>query len=62
MRAILDYCTGGTERSVPAGTLVIHEGGKTGHLFVLIEGLLEVVKGDSVVAVLTEPGAVLGEM
>ena len=62
MRAILDYCTGGTERSVPAGTLVIHEGGKTGHLFVLIEGRLEVVKGDSVVAVLTEPGAVLGEM
>ena len=28
----------------------------------LIEGRLEVVKGDSVVAVLTEPGAVLGEM
>ena len=62
MRAILDYCTGGTRRSVAAGTLVIHEGGKTGHLFVLIEGRLEVVKGDSVVAVLTEPGAVLGEM
>jgi CRP-like cAMP-binding protein len=62
MRAVLDYCTGGTERTVSAGTLVIHEGGKTGHLFVLIEGRLEVVKGDSVVAVLTEPGAVLGEM
>src|ERR1700686_1031076 len=62
MRAVLDYCTGGTERKVSAGTLVIHEGGKTGHLFVLIEGRLEVVKGDSVVAVLTEPGAVLGEM
>jgi CRP/FNR family cyclic AMP-dependent transcriptional regulator len=62
MRAVLDYCTGGTERKVFAGTLVIHEGGKTGHLFVLIEGRLEVVKGDSVVAVLTEPGAVLGEM
>ena len=62
MRAILDYCTGGTERSVPAGTLVIHEGGKTGHLFVLIEGRLEVVKGDGVVAVLAEAGAVLGEM
>jgi len=62
MRAILDYCTGGTRRSLPAGTLVIHEGGKTGHLFVLIEGRLEVVKGDSVVAVLTEPGAMLGEM
>ena len=62
MRAILDYCSGGTKRAVPAGTLVLHEGGKTGHLFVLIEGRLEVVKGDTVVAVLTEPGAVLGEM
>ena len=62
MRAILDYCGGGTKREVPAGTLILHEGGKTGHLFVLLEGRLEVVKGDSVVAVLIEPGAVLGEM
>jgi CRP/FNR family transcriptional regulator, cyclic AMP receptor protein len=62
MRAILDYCTGGIRRAVAAGTLVLHEGSKTGHLFVLIEGRLEVIKGDSVVAVLAEPGAVLGEM
>jgi CRP/FNR family cyclic AMP-dependent transcriptional regulator len=62
MRAILDYCDGGNRRAMPAGTLVIHEGGKTGHLFVLVEGRVEVVKGDSVVAVITEPGAVFGEM
>ena len=62
MRAILDYCTGGIQRSVSAGTLIIHEGGTTGHLYVLIEGRLEVVKGDTVVAIVTEPGAVLGEM
>ena len=62
MRAVLDYCTGGIQRNVSAGTLVIHEGGTTGHLYVLIEGRLEVVKGDTVVAVITEPGAVLGEM
>jgi CRP/FNR family cyclic AMP-dependent transcriptional regulator len=47
---------------VPAGTLFIHEGGKTGHLFVLVEGRVEVIKGDSVVAVITEPGAMFGEM
>jgi CRP-like cAMP-binding protein len=29
---------------------------------VLIEGRLEVVKGDTIVATITEPGAVLGEM
>lgn len=42
--------------------LVIHEGDTTGHLYVLIEGRLEVIKGDTVVAGITEPGAVLGEM
>ena len=62
MRAVLDYCTGGLQREVSAGTLVIHEGGKTGHLFVLMQGRLEVVKGDVVVAVVAEPGAMFGEM
>ncbi|KRR04990.1 Crp/Fnr family transcriptional regulator [Bradyrhizobium valentinum] len=62
MRAVLDYCTGGVEREVPAGTAFIHEGSRTGHLFVLVRGRLEVIKGDSVVAVLSEPGAMLGEM
>jgi CRP-like cAMP-binding protein len=62
MRGILDYCSGGIQRDVPAGTLVIHEGGRTGHLYVLIEGRLEVVKGDTVVASIAEPGAVFGEM
>ena len=62
MREILDYCSVGTRRAAPAGTEVIHEGGNTGHLFVLIEGRIEVVRGDTVVAVITEPGAVFGEM
>ena len=62
MREILEYCIGGIRRTVPAGTLVVHEGGRTGHLYVLIEGRLEVTKGDTVVATIAEPGAVLGEM
>ena len=62
MREILDYCTGGVARAVSAGTLLIDEGSKTGHLFVLIEGQLEVIKGDTVVACVAEPGAVVGEM
>jgi CRP-like cAMP-binding protein len=62
MRDILEYCVGGLRRSFSAGTEVLHEGGRTGHLYVLIEGRLEVVKGDTVVASIAEPGAVLGEM
>lgn len=62
MRDILEYCIGGVRRNVSAGALVLHEGGRTGHLYVLIEGRLEVIKSDTVVATLAEPGAVLGEM
>jgi CRP/FNR family cyclic AMP-dependent transcriptional regulator len=62
MRAILDHCSGGAKRSLPAGTDFINEGGKPGHLFVLVEGSIEVMKGDSLVAVINEPGAVFGEM
>jgi CRP-like cAMP-binding protein len=62
MREILEYCIGGIRRNVSPGDLVVHEGGRTGHLYVLIEGRLEVVKGDTVVASITEPGAVFGEM
>jgi CRP/FNR family transcriptional regulator, cyclic AMP receptor protein len=62
MRRVLDYCTGGIRRDVSAGALVIREGGTSGHLYVLIEGQLEVLKGDTVVASISEPGAIVGEM
>src|ERR1700721_4645189 len=62
MRAVLDFCSGAVQRNVSAGTVILHEGSTTGHLFVLIEGKLEVVKGDTVVASIVEPGAVVGEM
>ena len=62
MRAVLDHCTGGTERQFAAGTTIVTEGGTTGHLYVLMQGKLEVLKGEMVVATVTEPGAVLGEM
>jgi CRP/FNR family transcriptional regulator, cyclic AMP receptor protein len=62
MRAVLDHCSDGVKHSVAAGDTIIREGQTSGHLFVLIEGQLDVVKGDTVVASLTEPGAVVGEM
>jgi CRP-like cAMP-binding protein len=63
MRAVLDYCTGGTERQVAAGTHLVIEGGtSSGHLYVLMDGRLEVLKGEMVVATIAERGAVLGEM
>jgi CRP/FNR family transcriptional regulator, cyclic AMP receptor protein len=62
MREMLEYCIGGTRRSEAAGSIILHEGGRTGHLYVLIEGKLEVLKGGAVIATITEPGSVLGEM
>jgi len=62
MKAMLDYCVGGLEKRVRAGDVFLHEGGRTGHLFILIEGRVEVVRGDVVVASISEPGAIFGEM
>jgi CRP/FNR family cyclic AMP-dependent transcriptional regulator len=62
MRAILNYCSGGMQRQVASGSLILTEGDTTGQLYVLLSGKLEVIKGSTVVASITEPGAVFGEM
>jgi CRP-like cAMP-binding protein len=62
MRSVLDYCSEGLKRSVAKGAELVCEGETTGHLFILIEGKLDVMKGDTVVATVTEPGAIIGEM
>jgi CRP/FNR family cyclic AMP-dependent transcriptional regulator len=62
MRAVLDHCAGGRETSFPAGKQVICEGETTGRLYVLVDGKLDVVKGGTVVASVSEPGSILGEM
>lgn len=44
------------------GSYLIREGGRPGSLFVLESGEVEVLRGDTVVATIAEPGAILGEM
>ncbi len=62
MRAVLEHCAGRQETYLPASAVLIREGETTGDLYILVEGELEVLKGDTVVAVITEPGSILGEM
>ncbi|MFO1152887.1 MAG: cyclic nucleotide-binding domain-containing protein [Rhodospirillales bacterium] len=62
MRTILDFCHGLPERSYLAGETWIAEGAKTDTLTILIDGMVEVVKGDVQVHVATEPGSVFGEI
>jgi CRP-like cAMP-binding protein len=62
MRSILDHCTSEEPRGFAPGTVLISEGSASGRLFVLVEGRIEVLRGDTQVAVVSDPGAVFGEM
>jgi CRP-like cAMP-binding protein len=49
-------------RNVPAGEVLLWEGQFTGRLFVLVDGEVEVRKADFLINVVSERGAVFGEM
>jgi CRP-like cAMP-binding protein len=48
--------------TVSAGTVLLAEGVKSGRVYVLEEGTLEVARGDTPVALVSERGAIFGEM
>ncbi len=62
MKSILEICDPSKKREVPAGEVLLSEGNTSGHLYVLVEGRIEVLRGTTQVAVVSEPGSVFGEM
>jgi CRP/FNR family cyclic AMP-dependent transcriptional regulator len=62
MRAILTHCTDIPVSEMPDGIVLLAEGQKTGRIFVLAQGSIEVLKGDTQITVLDEPGSLVGEM
>jgi CRP-like cAMP-binding protein len=62
MLSILEICDPTKKREVPAGMVLLSEGMTSGHIYVLAEGRIEVVRGKTQVAVVSEPGSVFGEM
>ena len=62
MRAILDHCQGVPVVTVADGTELLAEGQKTGRVYVLVQGRIEILRGGTQVTVLDEPGSVVGEM
>lgn len=62
MTEFLRHCAGGHERTLATGTVLIEEGHRTGHLYILIEGRLDVLKGGELIAQATDAGALFGEM
>lgn len=62
MQSVLESCDEGKKREVPAGTILMKEDTKTGYLYVLVEGTVEVLRGTTQVAAIDTPGSVFGEM
>ncbi len=62
MPDILDYCQGREAKGFKPGDVLIREGGQDGKLYVLIEGQIEVLRKDTQVSYIDEPGSIFGEM
>jgi CRP-like cAMP-binding protein len=62
MNEILSQCQNMPERTFAAGEDLLREGERSGVIYILIDGMVEVLKGDIAVTTAAEPGAVFGEM
>lgn len=62
MPDILEYCQGREAKSFKPGETLIREGGQDGKLYVLINGQVEVLRKDTQVSYIDEPGSLFGEM
>lgn len=62
MQAVLAFTEDLAKVSYNTGDLLITEGPASGVLYILIEGAVEVLRGDVRVSLVDEPGAVFGEI
>lgn len=62
MERILEFCGAMETVSFAAGEVLFTEGERTGLLYILISGGVEVIKGESPITVIREPGAIFGEL
>jgi CRP/FNR family cyclic AMP-dependent transcriptional regulator len=59
---VLEHCRKLPLRAVAAGETILAEGTRSGVLYILVSGTVEVVKGDVQVSTASEPGAFFGEL
>jgi CRP/FNR family cyclic AMP-dependent transcriptional regulator len=62
MREILKYCGDIPLQDVAGGTELLAEGQTAGHVYILAKGRVEVLRDDTPVTVIDEPGSLVGEM
>jgi CRP-like cAMP-binding protein len=48
--------------AVPGGQVLLPEGARTGLLYILVDGQIEILKGEVQIELVTEPGALFGEI
>ena len=60
--SILDSCDPSKKLIVEKGTVLLQEGTQSEYLYVLAEGSVDVLRGNVLVASISEPGAIFGEM
>ena len=60
--SILDFCNPSQKSIVLKGTILLEESSWTGKLYVLAEGSVDILRGNVIVASISEPGSMLGEM
>ena len=61
-QSILQACSTSPKITVPRGTELLAQGARSGTLYVLASGTVEILRGGVVVAATSEPGALFGEM
>lgn len=62
MPDILQFCQGRKVETFKSGSTMLAEGGGERHLLILIEGQVEVLRKDTQVSYVDEPGSIFGEM
>lgn len=60
--SILEQCRDIPVRSFAPGAILLTEGEKSGLLYVLLDGEVEIVKGDFQINLVSDPGAIFGEV
>jgi len=62
MPSILDYFKEEPEKTFAVGDVLLHEGKRAGILYVLVHGEVEILKRDVQINVVSDPGAIFGEI
>ena len=62
MTPVLDHCRDLPVKTFAAGEMVLTEGDRSGLLYVLVSGAVEVLKNDVQINVVAEPGTFFGEV